>query len=87
MTNEQVTVQKEQRQKRTEQQSEEQVKRVRLRILPIWLRIILVLLLFAGMAAVGLIVGYAVIGDGSAKDVFTKETWQHMLDIMNVVEE
>ena len=56
---------------------------VQVRMLPIWLRVVLVLVLIAAAAALGAIVGFSVIGDGSAGDVFKKETWQHIFDIMN----
>ena len=56
---------------------------VQIRILPIWLRVILVLLLLAGAAYLGALVGYSSIGDGDSSDVFKKETWVHIMDIIN----
>lgn len=56
---------------------------VQVRIFPIWLRIILVLLLLIGAAVVGAMVGYGIIGDGNPGDVLKKETWVHILDIIN----
>ncbi|MBO0601154.1 DNA-directed RNA polymerase subunit beta [Sporosarcina sp. E16_3] len=56
---------------------------VQIRILPIWLRVILVLLLLAGAAYLGALVGYSSIGDGDSSDVFKKETWMHIMDIIN----
>ncbi|MEK5039932.1 DNA-directed RNA polymerase subunit beta [Sporosarcina sp. FSL K6-3457] len=56
---------------------------VQIRLLPIWLRIILVLLLLAGAAILGAIIGYGYIGDGEPADVLQKETWTHILDIIN----
>lgn len=56
---------------------------VQVRLLPIWLRIILVLLLLAGAAIFGAIIGYGYIGDGEPADVLQKETWTHILDIIN----
>ncbi|MGR3766111.1 DNA-directed RNA polymerase subunit beta [Rossellomorea sp. NS-SX7] len=55
---------------------------VRVRMLPIWLRILLVVLLLAASLAFGAMVGYGVIGDGNPTDVFKKETWQHIIDIV-----
>lgn len=57
--------------------------KVRLRLIPIWLRIIIVMLLFLVAVIVGLVIGYSVIGDGAAPDVLKLETWQHLLDIIN----
>lgn len=60
--------------------------RVRIRLIPIWLRIIIVLILLAAAIALGAMFGYAVIGEGEASDVFKKEIWQHIFDIMNGVQ-
>ncbi|WP_233212159.1 DNA-directed RNA polymerase subunit beta [Sporosarcina sp. P16b] len=56
---------------------------VQVRMIPIWLRLLLILLLIVLAALAGTMVGFSVIGDGSAGDVFKKETWQHIFDIMN----
>ena len=56
---------------------------VQIRILPIWVRVfIIILLLFIAMLA-GYNIGYNVIGDGSSKETFTQSTWRHILDIIN----
>ena len=71
--------------KKRDTAKEERVKNkfwVQVRILPIWLRIILVLLLLVGAAVVGAMIGYGYIGDGNPGDVLKKETWTHVLDIM-----
>lgn len=57
-------------------------KREIIRIFPIWLRIIVIILLAAGALAAGLMVGYGVMGDGTATDIFKTETWQHIADIV-----
>ncbi|MGN7385573.1 DNA-directed RNA polymerase subunit beta [Sporosarcina sp. SAFN-015] len=56
---------------------------VQIRLLPIWLRILLVLLLVAGAAVLGAMIGYGYVGDGEPSDVLKKETWTHILDIIN----
>ncbi|WP_233191627.1 DNA-directed RNA polymerase subunit beta [Sporosarcina sp. P18a] len=56
---------------------------VQVRMIPIWLRLLLILLLIILAAIAGTMVGFSVIGDGQAGDVFKKETWQHIFDIMN----
>lgn len=66
-----------------EPNTDQPVRWVQLRLLPIWLRIILVLLLFLLAAVVGLNVGYSIIGDGASSEVFKWDTWQHILDIMS----
>ena len=67
----------------SEPQTDQPDRKVRLRLIPIWLRIIIVLLLFIVAVILGLVVGYGVIGDGAASDVLKWETWQHLLDIIN----
>ncbi|KRG15823.1 DNA-directed RNA polymerase subunit beta [Lederbergia galactosidilytica] len=57
-------------------------RRVRIRLIPIWLRLILIIILFSASLAGGLMVGYGVMGDGKAKDVFKKETWTHIIDLV-----
>ncbi|MCA1055134.1 DNA-directed RNA polymerase subunit beta [Rossellomorea aquimaris] len=69
--------------KKEKQKEEAKPKRwVRVRMLPIWLRILLVILLLAASLSLGAIIGYGVIGDGNPTDVFKKETWQHVVDIV-----
>ncbi|MGM7703034.1 DNA-directed RNA polymerase subunit beta [Pseudalkalibacillus sp. Hm43] len=67
--------------KREEMKRDEMTK-LRERIVPIWLRLIIVLLLFALCLGAGLAVGYGVIGDGNWTDVFSKSTWQHIVDLV-----
>lgn len=56
---------------------------VQIRLFPIWLRIVLVLLLLTGAIIFGAMIGYGYIGDGKPSDVLKKETWMHILDIIN----
>lgn len=55
---------------------------VQIRIIPIWLRVILVMLLLVGAAALGATIGYGYIGDGNPADALKMETWIHILDII-----
>ncbi|HEX5564246.1 MAG TPA: DNA-directed RNA polymerase subunit beta [Sporosarcina sp.] len=74
-------------QKKQKSEEEEAVSKrriwVQIRLFPIWLRIVLVLLLIAGAAILGAIIGYGYVGDGVPSDVLKKETWTHILDIIN----
>lgn len=56
---------------------------VQVRLFPIWLRIVLVLVLFAVAAMLGAMVGYGIIGDGEPQDALRWETWRHIWDIMS----
>ncbi|MER1984358.1 MAG: DNA-directed RNA polymerase subunit beta [Solibacillus sp.] len=57
-------------------------KRVRLRLIPIWLRLLIVAILFVAVAVIGLMTGYSGIGGGEAGDALKWDTWQHLLDII-----
>lgn len=65
-----------------EKKTREKKKRIRIRLIPIWLRIIIVLVLLAASIVLGAMFGYAVMGGGKAKDVFEKSTWTHIMDLV-----
>lgn len=56
--------------------------RIRIRLIPIWLRIIIVALLIVISTIAGAAVGYSVMGDGEVKDIFQKSTWTHIFDLV-----
>jgi anti-sigma factor RsiW len=77
LTREQVKKEK------VKEQKQERTKiRVRVRLVPIWLRILVVIALFALSIALGAAVGYGVLGSGDPMDVFEKSTWVHVLDLI-----
>lgn len=89
MTNElNETVEEQPKKRRTQEQANEEQQRrfIRIRLVPIWLRIVLILLLFIIVTAIGIVFGYSVIGEGEAGDALKWSTWKHILDIMNGVE-
>lgn len=52
------------------------------RAVPFTVKLLLVpLLLFISLLA-GAIVGYSIVGDGSAAEVFNLKTWKHMYDLI-----
>ncbi|AMX85107.1 EpuA protein [Geobacillus subterraneus] len=55
---------------------------VRTRLIPIWLRLVIVTVLMAICLAAGAVVGYSAIGDGQWLDVFRPSTWQHIIDFV-----
>ncbi|MET3697083.1 DNA-directed RNA polymerase subunit beta [Bacillus oleivorans] len=59
------------------------VRRIRIRLIPIWARVLIVLLLIVLCVMTGLMVGYGVIGEGNPTDVLKWETWQHVIDLVN----
>ncbi|MDQ0269230.1 DNA-directed RNA polymerase subunit beta [Cytobacillus purgationiresistens] len=58
-------------------------ERIRIRLIPIWLRIIIIIVLIALCLVGGAAFGYSVLGEGSVKDIFSKETWTHIIDLVN----
>ncbi|PLR85086.1 DNA-directed RNA polymerase subunit beta [Bacillus canaveralius] len=58
-------------------------ERVRTRLIPIWLRVIVVILLIFVCLVAGAMIGYGVIGNGKATDVFKESTWTHIADLIN----
>ena len=68
--------------KRSENNEPKETFWVQIRMIPIWLRLILIILLIAIVAVIGLRVGYSYIGDGNPEDVLKKETWTHIIDII-----
>lgn len=62
---------------------EEVRMKFRIRLFPIWLRIIVVVLLVVVAFVVGSMIGYGVIGDGKPTDVLEKSTWTYITDLVN----
>ncbi|WP_042470931.1 DNA-directed RNA polymerase subunit beta [Bacillus ndiopicus] len=58
------------------------IRWVQIRLIPIWLRIVLILALLAGAAIGGVMIGYGLLGGGEASDALKWSTWQHILDII-----
>lgn len=65
---------------------QKKLTRPRLRVFPIWLRVVVVLILIVAALVIGLMVGFSVIGDGSPTDVLRGDTWQHIIDIVKKVD-
>jgi hypothetical protein len=70
--------------KEEEQEKKDTVARpkIRVRLIPIWLRIVLLAVMVVGCTVGGAMVGYGILGDGSAMDVLNKSTWTHILDLI-----
>ena len=70
----------EQQEPKTEQNKKQ---KIRIRLLPIWLRLIIVAVLIVVMVIIGALIGYSVIGGGNPIDVFKVSTWTHIVDLVN----
>ncbi|SDI63025.1 DNA-directed RNA polymerase subunit beta [Alteribacillus bidgolensis] len=55
----------------------------RIRMVPIWVRLLIILGLFLISLIAGLIVGYALIGEGKSIQILNWETWQSLFNFMN----
>ena len=65
----------------------ENENKIRIRLIPIWLRVIIIIgLIFVSMT-LGAAIGYGVLGDGKASDVFKPSTWTHLRDLVQVEKE
>ncbi|XKO55953.1 DNA-directed RNA polymerase subunit beta [Lysinibacillus fusiformis] len=82
VTTQETDTQPEKKERRSNGEQRE-VRWVQIRLIPIWLRIVIVLILVVAAATLGAMVGFSVIGEGNAMDIFKKETWQHIFDIMH----
>ncbi|WP_066070579.1 DNA-directed RNA polymerase subunit beta [Neobacillus soli] len=58
-------------------------KRIRIRLMPIWLRLILIVVLIFVCMASGAVVGYGMLGGGKIADVFKESTWTHIRDLVD----
>ncbi|MHC0036483.1 DNA-directed RNA polymerase subunit beta [Pseudoneobacillus sp. C159] len=61
----------------------EKRKKIRVRLIPVWVKVVIVLVLTALSVLAGLLVGYGVIGNGRPFDALQTETWTHILDMIN----
>lgn len=82
-TNDEQRVSRRKRRIKEEPEATKPIRWVQIRLIPIWLRIVLVIVLLCCAAVAGAMIGYGVLGDGSPSDVFKKETWNHIVDIIN----
>ncbi|RCW77416.1 DNA-directed RNA polymerase subunit beta [Saliterribacillus persicus] len=67
--------------KQSRQEKKQQKKAIR-RVIPIWLKLLILIVLCLFALLIGLIVGFSILGDGSPLDVLRIETWQHIIDIV-----
>jgi hypothetical protein len=58
-------------------------KKIRVRMFPIWLRLVLLIVFVFIFLMAGAAVGYGVIGSGNAFDVFKVSTWTHIQDLVD----
>ncbi|MRH43945.1 DNA-directed RNA polymerase subunit beta [Aquibacillus halophilus] len=71
---------KDNRKKRREEKRKNKVP-IR-RLIPIWLKVIIVLVLSFAALIAGLMVGYGILGDGNPTEALNFETWKHIVEIV-----
>lgn len=81
-TREQVKLEKKEKKKQEKLETGEQTGWVRVRLFPIWLRLIVIAVLIVVFIVIGAIFGYSVLGGGKVSEVFDKSTWVHIVDIV-----
>ncbi|WP_027407995.1 DNA-directed RNA polymerase subunit beta [Anoxybacteroides tepidamans] len=69
-------------QRQEEQKTKRRWRRQSNRLLPIWLRLVIVAALIVVSTVIGAMVGYSVLGDGKPLDALKPSTWQHIIDIV-----
>lgn len=57
-------------------------RKEKIRLIPIWLRFVIVIVLLFISLICGLMFGYGVIGDGNPIDAIKPSTWKHILDLI-----
>lgn len=67
---------------KAERESGEKRKRIRIRLIPLWLRLLIIAVLIVLCVILGAMFGYSVMGNGKATDVFEKSTWTHIIDLI-----
>lgn len=70
-------------QKKTETESHpKKMRKLRIRLIPIWLRLVLLIVLSLIFMTAGAAVGYGALGGGKTTDVFKISTWTHIHDLV-----
>ena len=80
-----VTDEQEKAPKETQPQKRSK-KHVR-RLIPVWAKLLIIVILSLFALIIGLMIGFSVIGDGSPLDVLKLELWEHIVDFVRVDKE
>ncbi|MEB1809708.1 MAG: DNA-directed RNA polymerase subunit beta [Bacillaceae bacterium] len=81
-----ATTDEEEKDTREKRNKKKRRKRERIRLIPIWLRIVIVILLCGLSLVAGLMFGYGVVGNGTPTDILQRETWEHIVNIISGAE-
>ncbi|WP_332698858.1 DNA-directed RNA polymerase subunit beta [Halalkalibacter lacteus] len=72
----------EEEKKTREARGKKRTPKPRLRLIPIWLRILIAIVLIGGSLILGLMFGFGVIGGHDPAEVIRPETWYHIIDFI-----
>lgn len=65
-----------------QEKGDRRIRIVKVRLIPIWLRAALIMIAACICLFAGALFGYSVMGDGKPQDAWKKETWTHIIDIV-----
>lgn len=82
-TSQEKKIKRSEKSEHTKVDTQENQRFIQLRLIPIWLRIVLVLILLFFATIIGTMIGYGGIGDGEPLDALKWGTWRHIFDIIN----
>lgn len=80
---EKVLLREDHKQLQSQEPKEEPRTKIRIRLVPIWLRIVAIIALVMLAFIIGSMIGYGVLGDGNPTDVLQKSTWTSITDLVN----
>ncbi|MBM7662495.1 hypothetical protein JOC85_003302 [Bacillus mesophilus] len=73
---------KKNKKERKEKAEKEKPIKIRIRLFPIWLRLLIIVVLLGLSLLAGVAVGYGIIGNGEMDDAFKESTWTHIIDLV-----
>ena len=71
-----------QKQSQSQKKDTEEKRQPKIRLIPIWLRLLIVAILLVVSMTAGVMFGYGVIGNGKAIDALKFSTWGHLVDLV-----
>jgi hypothetical protein len=73
---------KKNKKQRKEKVAKEKPLKIRIRLFPIWLRLLIIVISLGLSLLAGVAVGYGIIGNGEVDDAFKESTWTHIMDLV-----
>lgn len=71
-----------QKQSQSQNKDNEEKRQPKVRLIPIWLRLLIVAILLVASMTAGVMFGYGIIGSGKATDALKFSTWEHIVDLV-----